>query len=149
MALKEWRLHQLFELFPDITRGTRRVLRCVAPAHGHGKWVKDVESKRETADVKLRALPAVGFSVRSVEAWPEMVPPEAAEALERALLQGILEGTIQCDDPPWACRLECVGVALSSGAGETGLRVAARLAVEDLVHHGEWQAVGSPGDHVA
>jgi hypothetical protein len=149
MTAKEWRLDQLFGLFPDISRGTRRMPGCVAPAKGEGTWVKGIKGTRQLAGVVLQASPARAFSFRCIQSWPETLRADQIQALERGLLQGVLEGTVQCEDPPWACQLECTSVTLSSGATAMGVRTAARLAVQDLVHHGEWEAVGSPGDHVA
>jgi hypothetical protein len=149
MSAREWRLDELFTMFPDVSRGTRRVLRCLAPARGQGSWIRAKQGVREHASVELRAEPSDEFLLRCLQEWPSS-PAEEVAGLEQALLLGILEGAIRCDDPPWRCLLECAQVAFSPGPNAAiAVRFAAANAVDSLLRDGRWEAVGGPGDHVA
>ena len=150
MKAREWRLDELLAMFPELSRGTRRVLRCLWRTSGEGRSIRDRAGVKVSATVSLTARPAQQFSFRLTSQWPKGLGPTETHSLESELLRGILEGTVACEDPPWRCTLECTGLALASveNAGPL-LREAASLAVQDLVQGGGWEATGSPGDHVA
>ena len=145
-----WQLDELFAMFPDVSRGTDRVLRCLWRTSGEGRCIKDEGGVRRWSTVSLSARPGDGFVLRLTHPWPPSLGGRDRQAIQSALLRGILEGTVDCDDPPWRCHLECSSVDWSPAEqGEELVRVAASLAVQDLVRGGGWEAVGSPGDHVA
>jgi hypothetical protein len=150
MSGREWRLDELFFMFPDVSRGTDRVLRCLWRTSGEGRCVKDQAGARRWASVPVTAKPDDRFVLRFTNTWPDSISPTDKPTFESALLRGIWEGTVSCDDPPWKCQLECSSVeCVPSEQGQTLVRAAASLAVQDLVRGGGWEAVGSPGDHVA
>ena len=150
MSGREWRLDELLSMFPDVSRGTDRVLRCLWRTSGEGRCVKDHAGARRWANVVLSAKPGDWFVLRLTNTWPDSLSSPDKQAFESALLRGILEGTVNCDDPPWKCHLECSSVeCVPAEQGQPLVRAAASLAVEDLVRGGGWEAVGSPGDHVA
>jgi hypothetical protein len=150
MSGREWQLDQLFSMFPDVTRGTDRMLQCLWRTSGEGRCIKDQAGARRSACVSLTAKPGDRFVVRLANTWPDSISASDKQSLESELLRGILEGTIRCEDPPWKCQLECSAVEwLPAGQRPTLVREAASLAVEDLVRGGGWEAVGAPGDHVA
>jgi hypothetical protein len=98
----------------------------------------------------LTATPGDEFVLRFTNRWPESLSAADRQMVESELLRGILEGTVNCEDPPWNCHLECSSVEWDpTKQGPDLVRVAAALAVQDLVRGGGWEAVGSPGDHVA
>jgi hypothetical protein len=137
-------------MFPELSRGTDRVLKCLWRTTGEGQCVVDTAGVRRSVVVRLSARPGSGFALQLGHTWPSSVGPTDKHVLESELLCGILEGTVSCEDPPWACHIECDSVAWSPGEEHpTLLRSAASLAVQDLVRGGGWEAVGSPGDHVA
>ena len=145
-----WQLDDLFAMFPDVSRGTDRVLRCLWRTSGEGRCIKEEAGVRRWSTVSLSARPGDGFVLRLTHSWPASLGAPDRQAFQLALLRGILEGTVNCEDPPWECHLECSAVDWSPTAGAEALvRAAAALAVQDLVRGGGWEAVGSPGDHVA
>lgn len=145
-----WQLDELFAMFPDVSRGTDRVLRCLWRTSGEGRCITEEGGVRRWSTVSLRATPGDRFVLRLAHAWPTSLDARDRRAVQSALLRGILEGTVDCEDPPWRCHLECSSVDWSPAEqGEALVRVAASLAVQDLVRGGGWEAVGSPGDHVA
>ena len=150
MSAREWQLDQLFAMFPEVFRGTDRVLRCLWRTSGEGRCIKEGAGARRYASVSLTARPADRFVVRFTNTWPDSISAADRQAFESQLLRGILEGTVTCEDPPWECQLECGSVEWFPADQEpTLVREAASLAVQDLVRGGGWEAVGSPGDHVA
>jgi hypothetical protein len=137
-------------MFPDVSRGTDRILRCLWPTSGEGRCIKDQAGARRSASVVVTAKPGDQFVLRFGHTWPDSISLADKQTFESALLRGILEGTVSCEDPPWKCQLECSSVeCVPAERGQTLIRVAASLAVQDLVRGGGWEAVGSPGDHVA
>jgi hypothetical protein len=145
-----WQLDELFAMFPDVSRGTDRVLRCLWRTSGEGRYIKEQTGVRRWSTVSLSARPGDRFVLRLTHTWPTSLDGPNRQAIQSALLRGILEGTVDCEDPPWRCHLECSSVAWNPAEqGETLVRAAAALAVQDLVRGGGWEAVGSPGDHVA
>ena len=145
-----WQLDDLFAMFPDVSRGTDRVLRCLWRTSSEGRCIEEKGGVRRWSTVSLSATPGDGFVLRLTHSWPASLGAPDRRAIQLALLRGILEGTVNCEDPPWQCQLECSSVDWSpTGGAETLVRVAAGLAVQDLVRGGGWEAVGSPGDHVA
>ena len=150
MKSREWRLDDLLAMFPESSRGTRRVLRCLWRTSGEGRSTREVDGVSASATVSLTARPADQFSFRLTCRWPKGLAAPEMHPLEAALLRGILEGTVACEDPPWRCRLECTGLEFSSLEHAAPLvREAAFLAVRDLVQGGSWEATGGLGDHVA
>jgi hypothetical protein len=146
----EWQLDQLFAMFPDVSRGTDRMLRCLWRTTGEGRCIKERAGVRLSAAVSLTARPGARFVLRLTNTWPSVLAAADRQSIESELLRGILEGTVSCEDPPWRCQLECSSVSWSPvGQGGMLVRTAAALAVQDLVGGGGWEAVGSPGDHVA
>src|SRR5687767_4359883 len=97
-------------MFPDVSRGTRRVLRCRWPTSGEGRCIKEKGGLLRWARVVLTARPAERFLLRLTQRWPESLGPSDLQAVESALVRGILEGTVRCEDPPWMCELECTAV---------------------------------------
>jgi hypothetical protein len=147
---REWRLDDLLAMFPESSRGTRRVLRCLWRVTGEGRSTREVSGVTASAAVSLTARPADQFSFRLTCPWPKGLGLTEAHPVEAQLLRGILEGTVGCEDPPWRCRLECTSLDFSSLEDAAPLvREAAFLAVQDLVQGGGWEATGGPGDHVA
>ena len=148
---REWLLDDLLAMFPDVSRGTRRVLRCLWKTSGQGRYVREREGNMVNASVSLTAQPSLEFRLRLTNEWPKEVSGPDARTLESELLRGILEGTIACEDPPWLCRIDCTAVDLTQATADSALhiRIAAALAVRDLVEGGGWEATGGPGDHVA
>lgn len=145
-----WHLDDLFAMFPDVSRGTDRVLRCLWRTSGEGRCIKEEADVRCWSTVSLSARPAGQFVLRLTHSWPVSLGAPDRQAIQLALLRGILEGTVNCEDPPWQCHLECSAVDWSpTGGAATLVRAAAALAIQDLVRGGGWEAVGSPGDHVA
>jgi hypothetical protein len=150
MKAREWRLDDLLAMFPKLSRGTRRVLRCLWRTSGEGRSIRERGGVKVSACVSLSAMPASDFSFRVACPWPNELGPTEMQALESELLRGILEGTVTCEDPPWQCRLECTSLDVTSAEHAGPLvRQAASLAVQDLVQGGGWEATGGPGDHVA
>ena len=150
MSANEWQLDELLAMFPDVSRGTRRVLRCLWRTSGEGRCLKQEAGFKRAATVSLVASPATQFLLRLVNEWPKGLGVAARRAVESELLQGILEGTISCEDPPWQCRLDCTVVEwFPQEHGSSLVRLAALAAVQDLVQGGAWEAIGGPGDHVA
>jgi len=146
----EWQLDQLFAMFPDVSRGTDRMLRCLWRTSGEGRCIREKAGVRVSAIVLLTARPGDRFVLRLTNTLPTPLSGSDRESIESELLRGILEGTVNCEDPPWRCQLECSSVTWSpADDGGTLVRTAATLAVQDLVGGGGWEAVGSPGDHVA
>jgi hypothetical protein len=146
----EWQLEELFARFPEVSRGTDRVLRCLWRISGEGRYVEEKAGVRLSATVSLTARPGQRFVLRLSNSWPKALCDSDRQVIESELLRGILEGTVACEDPPWRCQIECSSVDWSpAGQGGTLVRAAASLAVQDLVKGGGWEAVGSPGDHVA
>jgi hypothetical protein len=148
-AAREWRLDQLLDMFPDVSRGTDRMLRCLLPIAGSGRFIQDKAGVHISATVSLTATPADRFRLRCSYPWPRTLRAEQRKVIQSRLLRGILEGTIMCEDPPWRCHLECTGVAWFPKEGVAWVQEAASLAVQDLVERGAWEAVGGPGDNVA
>ena len=145
-----WHLDDLFAMFPDVSRGTDRVLRCLWRTSGEGRCIKEEAGVRRWSTVSLSARPGDQFVLRLTHSWPVSLGAPDRQAIQLALLRGILEGTVNCEDPPWQCHLECSAVDWSpTGGAATLVRAAAALAIQDLVRGGGWEAVGSPGDHVA
>ena len=138
MSGREWRLNQLFAMFPDVQRGTDRMLRCLRRTSGEGRWISDTGGVRRSVRVAVTARPSSEFVLRLTK----------STGLDPDLVRGLFEGTIACNDPPWQCTLECTS-AETSGPPPHLLREAAALAVQDVVRGGGWEVVGSPGDHVA
>jgi len=69
MSGREWRLDQLFCHFPDVTRGTDRVLRCLWRTSGEGGASKS----RRRSQISQRFLDRkLGnrFVVRFTNTWP-------------------------------------------------------------------------------
>ena len=147
---REWLLGELLAMFPDSSRGTRRVLRCLWRTSGEGRAIRDKGGIRVSVTVSLTASPASQFAFRLSASWPKGLEPSEKQAFESELLHGIIQGTVECEDPPWLCRLECTRFAADPAEGAVSLiRVAAIGAVRALVEGGGWDATGGPGDHVA
>jgi hypothetical protein len=145
-----WRLDDLFAMFPDVFRGTDRILRCQWRVSGQGRSITEKAGVRRSAEVTLTAFPANEFLLLLKHSWPQGLPDADRSLVEAALLRGIFEGTARCEDPPWQCRLECTDLKLLPGLKALPvLQIAAHLAVQELVQGGGWEAAGSPGDHVA
>jgi hypothetical protein len=150
MSGNEWRLDDLFAKFPDVCRGTNRVLRCQWRVSGEGRAIKDKAGVRREATVSLAALPSDDFLLVLKHSWASELADADKQAAEAALLRGIFEGTVGCEDPPWQCRLECTELKLVPGVEALPvLQMAARAAVQSLIQGGGWEAVGFPGNHVA
>jgi len=99
--------------------------------------------------ITLQAWPAESFLFSCTFQWPE-VDTVQAETLDRALLQGLLEGAARVEQPPWGASIVCPAVDYEPGARYAlAVRVATSLAVQDLVNHGEWVVEGSPPKDVA
>jgi hypothetical protein len=140
-------LAQLLRLFPETYTGA--VLRCVRAARGQGRFLREGH-RQAFCDVSLQAWPADSFSVTCAYDWPDEVGAPEAEDLDRALLQGLVEGAGQLELPPWRSTIVCTNVVYKAGfTNPAAVRVAASLAVQDLVAHGEWVVDGSPPEDVA
>src|SRR5258708_13131400 len=100
MSGREWQLDQLFSMFPDVTRGTDRMLRCLWRTSGAGRCVKDQAGARRSASVSLTAKPGDLFVVRFTNTWPDSISASDKQSLESELLRGILEPTTTCAHPP-------------------------------------------------
>ena len=147
---RNWTLAELLSLFPGVEFDSAAVLRCVRGARGQGRYLKQVRSHEGFAAVTLQAWPAQSFSLACTHEWPEAVSSVEAEDLDRALLQGLVEGAARVDLPPWRASIVCTAVGYESGlTNSTAVRVAASLALQDLVDHGEWVVEGSPPEDVA
>jgi hypothetical protein len=143
---REWTLAELLEMLPHVRRESRAILSCVHPSAGHGRYVKGKSGPKEFADVKLRASPASRFSLQRLHEWPDGLAIEEVEALDRALLWGIAEGTVRMAAPAWHCRIECLAVDFSPGrTAPAAVRVAAGLAVQNALDTGSWATTSTPG----
>jgi hypothetical protein len=126
------------------------MLRCLWRTSGEGRCIREKAGVRLLARVSLIARPGDRFVLRLTNTWPKSLGSTERQTVESELLRGILEGTVSCEDPPWRCQLECTSVDWSPSEPDgTLVRAAASLAIHDLVGGGGWEAVGSPGDHVA
>jgi hypothetical protein len=147
---REWSLDDLFAVFPEVSRGTDRVLRCLWRTSGEGRYIKEHLGSRRWASVAVAARPSDRFCLRLTNTWPASLTTAETQVVETELLRGLLEGTVRCEDPPWRCHLECASVDWSPiDSARSLIRPAASQAVESLVAGGAWEAIGSPGDHVA
>ena len=146
---RQWTLAELGEflrLFPPYSGA---VLRCVRAAHGQGTFIRK-KNAEALCDVALQAWPAESFLLTCTYEWPEGVRAVEAEDLDRALLQGVVEGAGQVEQPPWRASIVCPSVVYKAGlTNANAVRIAASLAVQDLVDHGEWIVEGSPPSDVA
>jgi hypothetical protein len=146
---RSWTLSELGELlrlFPGAELYPRAVLRCVRGARGRGRFVE--QRKQEAfCDVTLQAWPADSFSLACTYDWPKGVSAAEAETLDRALLQGVVEGASRAEHPPWRASIVCTDVVYKAGlTNANAVRVAASVAVQDLVKHGDWIVEGQPTD---
>ena len=147
---RNWTLAELLSMFPRADPYSEAVLRCVRASRGQGRFVKEVRNRERFADVTLQAWPAHTFSLACTHEWPEGVSATEAEDLDRALLQGLVEGAYKAEQPPWRSSIVCTAVGYKTGlTNANAVRVAASLAVQDLVDHGEWVVDGSPPEDVA
>jgi hypothetical protein len=136
---KEWALAELLEMLPRVRREAIAIMSCAEPSAGQGRYVKEESGRKEYADVRLRASPANCFSLERLCDWPEGVGDEQGEALDRALLWGIAEGTVRMGKPAWGCRIECLAADFSPGErAAAAVRTAACLAVQNAVDNGRW-----------
>ncbi len=143
---KEWTLAELLEMLPRVRRESSGVLICASPSTGQGRYVKEESGRKEFADVKLRASPANCFSLQRLHEWPEGVAIQEVEALDRALLWGIAEGTVRMAKPAWGCRIECLSADFSPGTTALkAVRTAACLAMQNAVDNGHWVVTAVPG----
>jgi len=143
-------LGELLRLFPVEAARSGAVLRCVRGASGQGRVVKKTKNGEAFCDVTLQAWPAESFSLACTYEWPDGVGAAEAETLDRALLQGVVEGAGQVEQPPWRASIVCPAVVYKSGLTNADtVRVAASLALQDLVDHGEWVVEGSPPKDIA
>jgi len=146
----EWTLAELLALNPELDPYSGAVLRCVRPAKGQGRYIKETVGQRQFAHVKLEAWPSSVFSLSCRHQWPKEVPLDEADALDLALLRGVLEGAGRVEHPPWRSRIACTSVEYVHGATSVvGVSVAASLAVSDLVDTGQWVIDGEPPEELA
>jgi hypothetical protein len=142
-------LGELFRLFPPDAARCGAVLRCVRAARGEGRFIRK-KNREGFCGVTLQAWPADEFSLTCTYEWPAGVRPVEAEDLDRALLQGVVEGAGEVEQPPWRASIVCPAVIYKAGlTNADAVRSAASLAVQDLVDHGEWIVEGSPPKDVA
>jgi hypothetical protein len=146
---RSWTLGELGEflrLFPGAELHPRAVLRCVRGARGRGTFVRERNPEAFCA-VTLQAWPADSFSLACTYDWPQAVSVSEAETLDRALLQGFVEGASRAEQPPWRAGIVCTEVVYKAGlTNANAVRVAASVAVQDLVEHGDWIVEGQPTD---
>jgi hypothetical protein len=136
----EWTLSELRDVFPAMPRTAPSVFRCLSPAFGQGRYLKEVGGKRRFAHVRVGAEPAKTFRLRLLHAWPSSVPSFAIQALDEALLRGIVEGSFSAfPEPIWGCSITCTAVTHVSGeTTPVGISIAASLAVPSLLGNGRW-----------
>ena len=142
----EWTLPELRDLFRAMPRTSPSVFRCLAPASGHGTYLKKSAGKRHFADVRVEAHPAETFLLRLLHEWPSSAPPFVVAALDDALLGGMVEGSYTAfPEPIWGCSLSCTAVTYVSGeTTPLGTSIAASLAVQNLLTSGRWLVDGPP-----
>jgi hypothetical protein len=147
----EWTLSELQELFPAIPKNPPSVFRCLAPASGHGRYLRESGGRRHFAEVRVQADPAKTFLLRLQHEWPSSVPPFAVAALNEALLRGMVEGSVTAfPEPIWGCSLACTAVTHVSGETTPLVTsIAGSLAVQNLLTSGRWVVDGPPAKQPA
>jgi len=79
-----WHLDDLFAMFPDVSRGTDRVLRCLWRTSGEGRCIKEEADVRCWSTVSLSARPAGQFVLRLTHSWPVSLGAPDRQAIQLA-----------------------------------------------------------------
>ena len=146
------RLFSLSDLtwaFPAI-RERRQGYFCTSVISGVGRWIKASPEgvREEFAEVRLQAEPGNSFEVQLGHAWPWSVRIEDRDALDEALLKGVIDAILRPRLHVHQCRIVTTGVDCRPGATAVkAVGLAAALAVADMLQRGGWD--GDDDAHAA
>jgi hypothetical protein len=136
---REWDLTSLLEQATDLPRSVAFALRCKDTAVGHGRYIKDVPPERHFAEVFLEVKPGDSLAVVLGNEWPRETSPLVSADLDRALVHGVVaELAARADLEVWNCRIRITGASCGEDTPAIAVKVAAGLAVRDMLARAAW-----------
>ena len=138
-----WSLADLTTRYPELAT-EREVFRCTRPASGHGRYIKVNGDRRLFADVTLRVQPHETLVLHLHHTWPTHLAVPETEALDEALLRGIMDAVLHPGHHLYGCAIatETVGYRTSE-TNPLGVIIAAHGAVFDVLKQGGWDAASA------
>ena len=136
---RDWILSDLLREFPEIQHEKPVVFRCREPTVGKGHFLKQVWGGPQFADVFVEVTPADTLCITLGHEWPVGLPSEKMAELDRALLSGILAAMAERGHLAlWGCRIKSTAVLFDERTSPISIRVAAALAVHDMMGTAVW-----------
>jgi hypothetical protein len=144
---RQWDAGELAQLFPALGTSPSTSVRCVQRVVGQGRYIKEGQGGRHFGDLAVSASPAPELSVRLSHAWPSDLPPAEGRDLDRAILEGIVEGLLRALPRPIACAIRTENATYLRGDTTImAVRIAASMAVQHLCSQPGWDGGASAPD---
>ena len=131
---------RLTSLFPTLAWDSPTVVRCTEETPGEGRYTGADVNRPLYGQVSIVCSPAFVLSVSLGHGWSDDVSREEGNALDEALLSGIMEGLTSEEYPAWLCAINTVGVTyVPEQTTRQAVKLAAALAIQDALRRGSWK----------
>jgi hypothetical protein len=147
---RTWSLGELHGLFQNLRQSEVFLLRCKTDTPGVGKCIKESTAARQYAEVALEGTPAAQLSVSFGHDWLPEIGAARATELDDALLRGIIEALAKrCYLAAWGCAVRTEFATCGETTAPLAVKIAAALAIEDMIRQADWTPEPSPREDAA
>src|SRR6185503_15956411 len=122
-----WPLPELVTKFPGLAEAVS-AFRCARATAGHGRFYRERDGVRMSGDVVIAVELHESLHVELRHTWPADVL--ASDALDQAVLEGLIDGLLQPGCHLFGCRISTLSVeVVADQTTEMAVRLAACMAV--------------------